>query len=50
MNVNCANIERKEESSKITNINLVNRFDKTREIFPSFTRVFKHSPNNSSYQ
>ena len=39
MNANCGKIERKEESLKITNINLVNRFDKTREIFPSFTRV-----------
>ena len=39
MNANCGNIERKEGSLKITNINLVNRFDKTREIFPSFTRV-----------
>ena len=39
MNVNCMNIERKEESLNITNINLLVRFNKTREIFPSVTRV-----------
>ena len=39
MNVNCVNIEREEESLKITNINLLVRFNKTREIFPSVTRV-----------
>ena len=35
MNVNYVNIERKEESLNITNINLLVRFNKTREIFPS---------------
>ena len=39
MNVNCVNIERVEESLNITNINLLVRFNKTREIFPSVTRV-----------
>ena len=39
MNVNCANIKREEESLNITNINLLVRFNKTREIFPSVTRV-----------
>ena len=39
MNVNCVNIERKEESSKIANINILVRFNKTREVFPSVTRV-----------
>ena len=39
MNVNCGNIERGEESLKITNINLLNRFNKTREIFPNVTQV-----------
>ena len=39
MNVNCVNIEREEESLNITNINLLVRFNKTREIFPSVTRV-----------
>ena len=38
MNVNCGNIGR-EESLNITNINLINRFNKTREIFPSVNRV-----------
>ena len=37
--VNCVNIERREESLNITNINLLVRFNKTREIFPSVTRV-----------
>ena len=36
---NCVNIEREEESLNITNINLLVRFNKTREIFPSVTRV-----------
>ena len=36
---NCVNIERKEESLNITNINLFVRFNKTREIFPSVNRV-----------
>ena len=39
MNVNCVNIGREEESLNITNINLLVRFNKTREIFPSVTRV-----------
>ena len=38
MNVNCGNIGR-EESLNITNINLLNRFNKTQEIFPSVNRV-----------
>ena len=37
MNVNCVNIEREEESLNITNINLLVRFNKTQEIFPSVT-------------
>ena len=37
MNVNCVNIEGR--SLNITNINLLIRFNKTREIFPSVTRV-----------
>ena len=36
---NFVNIEREEESLKITNINLLVRFNKTREIFPSVTLV-----------
>ena len=39
MNVNCVNIEREEESLNIANINLLVRLNKTREIFPSVTRV-----------
>ena len=39
MNAYCVNIERKEESSNITNINFLIKFDKAREIFPSVTRV-----------
>ena len=39
MNVNCVSIEREEEAVDITNINLLVRFNKTREIFPSVTRV-----------
>ena len=39
MNVNCRNIGREEESSIIANINILIRFNKTREIFPSVTRV-----------
>ena len=37
MNVNCGNIGREEESLNITNI--LNGFNKTREIFPSVTQV-----------
>ena len=39
MNLNCVNVGREEESFNITNINLLVRFNKTREIFPSVTRV-----------
>ena len=38
MNVNCVNIEREEESLNTTNINLLVRFNKTQEIFPSVTQ------------
>ena len=37
MNVNCVNIGGR--SLNITNMNLLIRFDKTREIFPSVARV-----------
>ena len=37
MTVNCVNIEREEESLNIANINLLVRFNKKREIFPSAT-------------
>ena len=37
MNVNSVNIERKKESLNIANINLLVRFNKAREIFPSVT-------------
>ena len=39
MIVNCVNIEREKESLNITNINLLVRFNKTRETFASVTRV-----------
>ena len=39
MNVNCVNILREEESLNFTNINLLIRCNKTRETFPSVTRV-----------
>ena len=39
MTVNCVNIGREEESLNIANINLLVRFNKTRQIFPSVTRV-----------
>ena len=39
MTVNCVNIGREEESLNIANINHLVRFNKTREIFPSVTRV-----------
>ena len=39
MTANCVNIGRNEESLNIANINLLIRFNKTREIFPSVTRV-----------
>ena len=41
MNFNCGSTGREEESLNITNINLLNRFNKTREIFPSVTRVLR---------
>ena len=41
MTVNCVNIGREEESLNIANINLLIRFNKTREIFPSVTRVLR---------
>ena len=39
MNVNCLNIGRGKESLNITNINILIRFNKTREIFPCITRI-----------
>ena len=39
MIVNCVNIEGKEESLNIANINILVRFNKTREVFPSVNRV-----------
>ena len=39
MTVNRVNIGREEESLNVANINLLVRFNKTREIFPSVTRV-----------
>ena len=39
MTVNCVNIGREEESVNIENINLLVRFNKTREIFSSVTLV-----------
>ena len=39
MTVNCVNNGREEESLSITNINLLVRFSKTRELFPSVTQV-----------
>ena len=41
MIVSCVNIEREEESLNIANINLFVRFIRTREIFPSVTRVLR---------
>ena len=41
MTVNCVNIGRGEESLNIADINLLVRFNKTREIFPSVTRVLR---------
>ena len=46
MNVNCVNIGRR--SLNITNINLLIRFNKTREIFPSVTRVLSILPTTSA--
>ena len=39
MIINCVNIEGKEESLNIANINILVRFNKTREVFPSVNRV-----------
>ena len=39
MTVNCMNIEMKEESLNITYINLLVRFNKIQETFPSVTQV-----------
>ena len=39
MVVNCGSIKREEESFNIININLLVRFNKKGEIFPSVTRV-----------
>ena len=39
MIVNCLNIEGEEDSLNITDTNLLVRFDKTREIFPSVAWV-----------
>ena len=40
MTVKCVNIGREEEESlNIANINILIRFNKTREIFPSVTQV-----------
>ena len=41
MTVNCVNTGRGEESLNIADINLLVRFNKTREIFPSATRVLR---------
>ena len=40
MNVNCFKVGRREECLNVTNINLLTKFYKTREIFPSVTRAF----------
>ena len=39
MIVNCVSIGREENSLNITNINILIRFNKTRDIFPSGNRV-----------
>ena len=39
MTVNCVNTGKEEEPLNIANITLLVRFKKTREIFPSVTRV-----------
>ena len=48
MILNCVNIEREEESLIITNINLLVRFNKTRELFPSVSRVLNISPTTAA--
>ena len=39
MNVTCVNMENEQKLLNITDINLLVRFNKTQEIFPSVTRV-----------
>ena len=39
MTINCVRIGRDEESLNIANINLLVRFNETRETFPSVTQV-----------
>ena len=39
MSFNCGKIETQEEFSNIASVNLLNRLNKTREIFPSVNRV-----------
>ena len=39
MTVNCVNIGREEEFLNLANMNVLVRFNKTREIFPSVTRI-----------
>ena len=46
MNVNCGNIGREEESLNI--INILNGFNKTREIFPSVTQVLSILPTSAA--
>ena len=41
MIVNRVNIESEEEALNIANINILVRFNKTREIFPSITQVLR---------
>ena len=46
MNVNCGNIGREAEPLNITNI--LNGFNKTREIFPSVTQVLSILPTSAA--
>ena len=48
MNIICGNSGREEESLNLTNINLLNRFNKKREIFPSVTRVLSILPTSAA--
>ena len=48
MNINCGNIGREEESLSIANINLLNRFNKKREISHSVTRVLSILPTSAA--
>ena len=41
MNVNCGNIGREEDSLNITNMNLLNRINKARQLLPSVTRILR---------